>query len=487
VHQNEHEEEGKSSVHKILTIQPVFFSSVNRIITPLRIPLDVALIPCIRLPHDLLKPSFSLFLALRYLKPKRTFVSTITLISVLGVTLGITVLIVVISVMTGFDHELRRKVLGFDPHLVLHNSTFLEKWRPMEQTLATAPGVVAAAPFVQGPVLVEHQGRRLTPQMRGIDPEKEIRVSDIRGTIRFGQFDLDGDKALIGSALAQELEVTVGDTITVFSPGNINQIVDEIHKAELEPGNKKTLNDLRSLVLPQQLTVSGIFETGRFVFDSEYVLVPLYIGQELYGLRDGIHGIGIRSQDPNHPEILRDQLRPLLGPHSNTLQPLQLRTWIELNQQIFDAIHMERNVMFFLLLFIVIVAAFGVMNTLITVTVQKTREIGVLKALGATRGQIVRVFLAQGMVVGLFGNLAGLAAGMSVIRWRNEFRDFLSATLRFDPFPASIYQFSSIPAEIVPRDVAVVCISAFFICSAAALFPAYAAARLDPVKALRSE
>jgi lipoprotein-releasing system permease protein len=486
MHQKKDEKEGKCSGHKILTIQTGFPAPVNRIMRT-RNALDVPRILCIRLPDAPLKPSFSLFLALRYLKPKRTFVSTITLISVLGVTLGITVLIVVISVMTGFDRELRRKVLGFDPHLVLHNAKVLNKWRPMEKTLASQPGVVAVAPFVQGPVLVEYRGRRLTPQMRGIDPQKEVRVSDIRATVKQGKFDLDGDNVLVGSALAEELEISVGDTLTVFSPGNFDQILDEFQKAKQDSSNKKSLEDIQSLVAPQQLTVSGIYETGRYVFDSEFILVPLHVGQELYGLRDGVHGLGVRSEDPNHPEPLRDRLRPLMAPHSDPEQPLHLRTWIELNQQIFDAIHMERNVMFFLLLFIVIVAAFGVMNTLITVTVQKTREIGVLKALGATRGQIVGVFLVQGMVVGLFGNIAGLAAGMSVIRWRNEFRDFLSSTLKFDPFPASIYQFSTIPAEIVPRDVAVVCISAFLICSAAALFPAYAAARLDPVKALRSE
>jgi lipoprotein-releasing system permease protein len=160
---------------------------------------------------------------------------------------------------------------------------------------------------------------------------------------------------------------------------------------------------------------------------------------------------------------------------------------MDMNKDLFDAIRLERNVMFFLLLFIIIVAAFGIMNTLITVTVQKTREIGIMKALGASVGQIMWVFLAQGMVVGFFGNITGLALGMALVRWRNEFKDWLGHTLGIQIFPADVYQFSAIPAEVVPKDVAIICLSAFAICSLAALVPAWFAARLEPVKALRYE
>jgi lipoprotein-releasing system permease protein len=148
---------------------------------------------------------------------------------------------------------------------------------------------------------------------------------------------------------------------------------------------------------------------------------------------------------------------------------------------------MERHVMFFLLMFIVLVAAFGIMNTLITVTVQKTREIGILKALGARTSQIITIFLAQGMVVGIIGVASGLVLGMTLIRWRNEVSQALSSLLGIEIFPRAVYQFSEIPAEIVPSDVALICVSAFVICSLAALIPAWLASRLDPVKALRYE
>ena len=153
----------------------------------------------------------------------------------------------------------------------------------------------------------------------------------------------------------------------------------------------------------------------------------------------------------------------------------------------FDAIRIERTVMFFILMFIVIVAAFGVMNTLITVTVQKTREIGIMKALGATTSQIIWVFMMQGMVVGFFGNLTGFLLGIAAVQYRNQFLEWLRRISSMRIFPADIYDFSAIPAQIVPRDVAIICISGFIICSIAAFLPAWFAARMDPVDALRYE
>jgi lipoprotein-releasing system permease protein len=170
------------------------------------------------------------------------------------------------------------------------------------------------------------------------------------------------------------------------------------------------------------------------------------------------------------------------------LEPPQFaQTWIDMNSQYFEAVRLERTVMFFLLFFIVVVAAFGIMSTLITVTVQKRREIGIVKALGATIWQIIWVFLGQGTVIGFFGTLTGLGLGMTLIRYRNGVARWLASTLHIEIFPRQVYQFSEIPAQIVPQDVWVICISAFLICSLAALIPAYFAARLDPVKALRYE
>jgi len=426
---------------------------------------------------------FSLFLALRYLKPKRTFLSIITLISVIGVMLGVTVLILVISVMTGFDRELRQKVMDFDAHILVTTEDVLHDWRDLTVKIRNTPGVVATAPYVQGPVIVEFQNRRLAPMIRGIDPAEEEKVVPLQKFIKQGKLDLDGESAVLGIELARKLRIHVGDKLTVYSPGNLSEILDGIKKLENEKGEdeKKTVAHLREVVLPKELTVTGIFETGHYAHDSDYLLVPLYIGQELYGLEDALHGITVKTDNPYGAERVKEQIEGFLE------APQFAETWIDMNRQYFEAVRLERTVMFFLLFFIVVVAAFGIMSTLITVTVQKRREIGILKALGASISQIVWIFLGQGTVTGLFGTLTGLGLGMTLIRYRNEFSRWLASTLHIEIFPRQVYQFSEIPAQVVPQDVWVICISAFLICSLAALIPAYFAARLDPVKALRYE
>ena len=429
---------------------------------------------------------FSLFLALRYLKPKRTFLSIITLISILGVMLGVMVLILVISVMTGFERELEAKVVGFDAHVVVSGGNRpLENWFDLQRRAEALPEVEGVAPFVQGPVLVEFQNQRVAPKIRAIDPELENKVTEVPLAKDWegkdiGNFDLDGDKTVIGSELARILGVKIGDKITIYSPGNINRMMEELNRIEQE-GGKTDASALKEMIVPTEVEVTGIFETGRYLYDSDFLLVPLHIGQEIYDLGGSVHGLAIKTKDRYLADTVRDQLNEILDP------PAVALTWIDLNKQLFDAIKMERSVMFFILLFIILVAAFGIMNTLITVTVQKTREIGIMKALGAQTYQIISVFLAQGVVIGVFGTLTGLLSGIILVQYRNPFRAFLSEQLHINVFPPSVYQFDAIPAEIVPSDVAIICISAFVICSVAALIPAWFAARLDPVKALRYE
>ena len=426
---------------------------------------------------------FSLFLALRYLKPKRTFLSIITLISILGVTLGVMVLILVISVMTGFEKELIRKVVGFDAHLVISSNSNrpIDDWWAVQEIAEKQPEVVAVAPFVMGPVLVRYGNLNVAPKIKGIDPELESKVSNIQDFIKAGRLDLDGDKAVLGSELAALLGVKVGEKITLYSPENLDGVVQELNRMEGEGNTQASVSDLKQMLLPVELEVTGIFESGRYLYDSEFLLVPLHIAQETYGLGGGAHGLSVKTKDPNRAIVVQEELNTALEPSVSAL------TWIDLNKQLFDAIRMERSVMFFLLLFIILVAAFGIMNTLITVTVQKTREIGIMKALGARTGQIISVFLAQGIVVGIFGTATGLLTGIGLVQYRNQVSHWLSSTFGIEVFPREVYQFSEIPAEIVPQDVLIICISAFLICSLAALIPAWFAARLDPVKALRYE
>jgi lipoprotein-releasing system permease protein len=424
---------------------------------------------------------FTYFLALRYLKPKRTFLSLITLISVLGVVLGISVLIIVISVMTGFERELQRKIIGFDADVLISGNEVMNNWREILDRTKKTQGVVAAAPFAQGRVIVQFQNHRAVPWLRGIDPEMEQSVANLKQFLVAGEFDLSGDNGIIGSELASTLGVSIGDTIEIYSPHDMGELQKALDNAEGKPDNHQELKRVRELILPMEITVTGMFNSGRYAYDSDYIIVPLHIMQEAYSLGGGVHGIAVRTSDPFTADKVRDRLNKFIE------QPFQAVTWIDQNRELFDAIRIERTTMFFVLIFVVIVAAFGIMSTLITSTVQKTRDIGLMKALGAQMNQIMWIFLAQGMIVGFFGTLIGLSSGIALVQYRNEVRDFLAATLHIELFPAAVYQFSEIPAEIVPRDVFVICVSGFLICSLAALVPAYFAARLDPVKALRFE
>jgi lipoprotein-releasing system permease protein len=317
--------------------------------------------------------------------------------------------------------------------------------------------------------------------VRGIDPAAETQATGLREMVIAGEFNLSGDSTVIGAVLARELGLRVGDKITAYPAKDFTPVLEALNAAESSNDPKASLQKLRSLILPCELVVVGVFRSGRDQYDSDILFVPLHIAQELYGLGDSVHGVSAWLQDPYTAPLFVEKIQPSLADH------LRLTTWIDENHDIFDAIRLERNTMFFLLMFIVVVAAFSIMNTLITVTVLKTREIGVMKALGATKTQIVWVFLTQGMVVGVLGNTTGVALGLAIVQWRNEFKEWLSAQLGIEIFPPGIYQFREIPAEIVPSWVAIICVSAFVICSLAALLPAMIAARLEPVKALRHD
>src|ERR1700681_1407350 len=273
-----------------------------------------------------LKLPFSLFLALRYLKPKRTFLSIITLISILGVTLGVTVLILVISVMTGFDRELRQKVIDFDAHILVSTEDILHDWRALKTKIDNTPGVVATAPYVQGPVIVEFENRRLAPMIRGVDPAQEENVVPLHKFIKQGSFDLEGESTVLGIELARKLQIHLGDKLTVYSPGNLGQILDGIKKLENAKGaeEKKTIDELRDVILPKELTVTGIYETGHYLHDSEFLLVPIYVGQELYGLGDALHGITVKTDNPYGAARVKDAIEQFLEP------PEFAQTWIDM-------------------------------------------------------------------------------------------------------------------------------------------------------------
>jgi lipoprotein-releasing system permease protein len=462
---------------------------------------------------------FGLFLALRYLKPKRSFLSVISIITLAGVTLGICVLVVVIAVMTGFQVELRRKILGHEPHLTVSGMDgVLSKEEEVRKRLDAEPGLEATSPYVAAPVLLQFKMGALPPgprkkgriisddrgssvylpaTMRGVyaaeenrllggkdDPKATDEKGDLLGAWRFikkGTYDLDGDKCVMGIELARTLGVDVGDRILVHGPGNLTAVLDELKLAEEKDANAKTLHDIRQMIQPAELEITGLFDTGHFQFDQELLLVPLHIAQEIYSLGGDVHGIAVRTKDPFWAEAFKPQLAKKLG------RGFTVSSWIDQNRKFFEAIEIERTLLFFIVALVIVVAGFSITNTLITITVQKKRDIGILKALGAAQSRIVRVFLSQGVVVGIIGNACGFGLAALIIRFRDEIQTALAKLTGHEIFPREIYQFNRIPAEIVPADMVVIGGLSFLICVLAAMVPAYFAARLDPVRALREE
>lgn len=418
---------------------------------------------------------FELLLALRYLRPKRTFVSVITLISVVGVMLGVAVLIIVISVMSGFDRQLREKLLGFNAHLrVIQPGELLSNREEIMARIAANPRVKGVAPFVQGKVLLETQppiGGSLVdaPVVRGVDPQREGGVSELPKSIKEGEFNLRGNGLVVGRELASNLGLRVGDRVAIYSPANLKKMKDSRRSGKEEA------------VMPDEYTVKGIFDVGYYEFNANVVITSLANAQDLYELEDNVHGLQITLHDSNEADAAQAELSRALGLN------YVVRSWKDDNSGILNALLVEKNVMFYLLFFIMIVAAFGITSAQITFVVQKTREIGVLKALGATNGQVRWLFLSQSLIVGVLGVIAGFGLGLLALHYRNNFLDFMNRMFGFELFPRNIYAFDRLPMLIVPGDIAIICGGSLFICLLAGLLPAWNAGRLQPVEALRNE
>jgi lipoprotein-releasing system permease protein len=419
---------------------------------------------------------FELLLALRYLRPKRTFVSVITLISVLGVCLGVAVLIIVISVMSGFDLQLRDKILGFNSHLkIAQPGHTMGNYKEVMRKVKANPQVSAAAPLVLERVLIQTepqstqtQAQADAPYLRGVDIDLETNMTVLPRSIVSGTFDLSNRGLVVGKVFADELNLEVGDHVMVYAPGQIQKIIESKDK------------DRQKITTPEY-EIRGVFDVGHYEYDKEIVLASLEDAQELYDLGNTVHGLIVNLKDPYRaPEVARE-LKQTLG------YDYRVITWMQENSQILNALAVEKNVMFYLLFFIMIVAALCILSALITFVVQKTREIGMLKALGATDFQVAALFLSQGALIGALGDILGYGLGMLALAYRNEFLHFMNRAFGFSLFPPSIYQFTELPAVIVRNDILLICGSAWLICMLGGLIPAWRAGRLKPVEALRYE
>ena len=405
---------------------------------------------------------FSLFLALKYLKPKRSVTSVITCVSVLGVLLGVAVVIIVRAVMTGFGDLWQEKILDFKPHITLAagygGGNLVQDEDALAAKLAALEGVTAVTPEIDTRALLEFRGRVAAPVILGVDPDRFLSSYKI-GAPRAGTYDLEGDSIVLGIDLARRLGVWTGDKVTVYSP--------------------KTLVARDEIYLPCKWTVTGIYSSGQRDYDAGYAVASLANLRELMGVEHGVFAIHLKTAEPaNH-----EKFSALCAQVRAVVPECRLVTWQEADREIFNALAVEKNMTALLLMLITVVAIFCVMNTLLVLTVQKTSEIGLMKALGFPKLKIMMAFVVHGLIQCTVGTVLGLAAAYAVLK---NLQNLVEQLARFgiEVFPKSVYGLDSIPYRLVAADVVWVVVIVFVFGLLASLVPAFLAASKNPVDAL---
>ncbi len=541
------------------------------------------------------KRSFSFMLAKRYLNPRRAVLSSFTLISLIGVLLGVLVLVVVMAVYAGLERDVKGRLLGFTPHILVRSplapptdpdaeAPEIPGWQLLAKKAAEVEGVSAATAFVSDNVILDVGSWQKPVAFRGIDTSDTSQVEGIKKMLDLKKYpessaDLGlDDRAVVSSIVAEQFQLKVGDIMRLYSTRNfegvmqayrvtekpvireahteawevvtnvlkkdlkqvgesfevsanklseaydfLNEIQSEqirepekdmIHELLKAMENGKLIDDkelfrfsaenqtklieayealaktdaaemdgeilkgIKSLVLPKEVQVIGIYAASQMAVTPD-LFVPLPLAQDLAGLNGEVQGIALRLDDPYDAEQVAVKVRRHLGAGE------YVETWGDQYQAFFTLINQQRMMMYFALSFIVLISAFSMMAVMFTVTIQKRREIGVMKALGAAPGQIVRVFLYQGMILGVLGAMLGVGLGRLVIYFRGSVQEGMRA-LGFDPFSASLTGFGVLPAHNNPSEQLVIGLMAFLLCSLAALVPAFFAAQSDAAKSLRN-
>jgi lipoprotein-releasing system permease protein len=411
--------------------------------------------------------SFEWLVAMRYLRPQRRegFISLIAVFSFLGIMLGVAILIIVMSVMNGFRHELLGRIIGLNGHLTLQSIQGpLPDYEVLTKAIKSLPMVKAADPMIQGQAMVTKGNYAFGAVVRGIRPEDLKEKTTLSGNIKLGSLDnFKGlDVVIIGTHLAQNLGVTVGQEITLISPQGRDTVAGFIPRIK-------------------SFTVVAIFDVGMYEYDSAYVFMPLEAAQLYFMLPQQASQIEISVDDPERTGAAASAILARTG------DGYRLTDWKEANASFFGAIEVEGNVMFLILTLIIIVAAFNIISSQIMLVKEKGRAIAILRTMGATRGMILRIFLISGASIGVVGTIAGFALGLAFADNIESIRQGLQSMLHTTLFPAEIYFLSQLPAIIDPREVITVVIMALALSFLATIYPAWRAARLDPVEALRYE
>lgn len=407
-----------------------------------------------------------LYLALKQLFPTGRRFPFFTVISVLGVALGVALLIVSISVMGGFGHQIRQMIVDTQGDVQVRTYGLMLNPGSVMSRIESVPGVVAAAPYAEGVAMLEYDRKPVFPAVQGIDLVRAEQVVPLRRFVRVGSLDdLDDDSIIISAQLAVNIGARVGSTIELYSP----LLLERAKRDEV--------------MLPRELQVVGIFEIGHQQLDSSVVLVTLRTMQDLYGLGSAVHGINVKVADGADADAMAAKINAALDPMGNA----EARSWIDANQDFLFVLQLEKNMIFFLLTFIIVVAAFSVASSLLISVVRKTREIGLLGALGAKPRHVAACFCFQGFFIGVAGTVCGLAFGFTFLHFRNDVIRVFTELTATEQVLARFYQFSQLPSYTATDDIILIVVFAVVISTLAGLLPAWRAARLKPVEALRSE
>ena len=412
--------------------------------------------------------SLEWFIGRRYLASRRgtRFLSLITLIAIGGVTVGVMALIVVIAVMTGLQKDLRDKILGVNPHIwvmTYGESMRMEDWRGALANVRKVKDVEAAGPFVHTEVGIRNRANYSEAAiLRGVDPSPQgPAVTDISATIRDNKLLPARTKSglppiVLGEALAARASLFTGDTLTVISFQNarVSAVGGLVPKL-------------------RQFEVTGTFKTGMYEYDNKFMYTSIPAAQDLTGLGDAVSGLEVRVPDAMQATEVAGRINEALG------LPYRTDDWKTMNAALFSALKLEKLAMMVILLLIVIVAAFNIVSTLVMVVTDKTREIGILKSMGLTSRKVLRIFMIQGLVIGIVGAVLG-GAGGGLITWAVDYFELIK-------IPGEIYFVNHLPVGFAPMDVVVILLSSILISFAATIYPAWQAARLTPVEAIRHE
>lgn len=421
-----------------------------------------------------------LFLAWKYFKPKRSAVSVITLISVIGVSLGVAVLIVVLAVMTGFSDKMREKLLDTTSHAQIrskYRGTVLSNPDRIMEIVRKAGG--EAMPVIVSPVLLQKGDSFVPKVVIGLDLNKTARHMKLKDVIQIGNADLSSGKIIVSYVIARELDLYLGCKLLIHSPSNLAKLVHKNRQGKLE------ISKNLEMYLPSEFKLSGISNFNKYDFDRDFLFMNINDVAELLDLDLGsASAVYVWVPDPFKMDTFMKEVRKNLA---DRVPSAFIESWQDINGRILGVLQVEKNMQFFLLVFIVLVAAFSITNTLITTVIQKTKEIGLLKAMGASSGMVMRIFIMQGFFVGVIGTGAGIVLGALVVKYRMLILQAMRTITGQEIFPAEIYFFNELPARIILSDIFWIGIISVILCTFGGVVPAFRAAKLDPSRALRYE